>query len=164
MGTLTRDPEVHYTPKGTAIAELTLAINRVTKTDDGQKKEEMTFVDVVLWGRLAEVAQQYLKKGRPAFVEGRLQVESWDDKQTGQKRHRTRVIGENLQLHGAKPEAEKQPSTQPAPAAAGKAPAAAGASKQQRRDPDLDVEPDDIPFRTKIYKELRESRLNRRVI
>jgi single-strand DNA-binding protein len=146
LGTLTRDPEVRHTPKGTQLAELTLAINRVTKTDDGQRREEVTFIDVVLLGRLAEVVQKYLKKGRPAFVEGRIQVERWDDKQTGQKRHLTRVLGENLQLLGAKPEAEKQPSTQPAPATAGKAPAATAASKQQRRDPDLDVEPDDIPF------------------
>src|SRR5258708_6823043 len=82
-GNLTRDPEMRYTPKGTAIADLGLAINRSWKNDDGEKKEETTFVDVTLWGRVAEVAQEYLRKGLPVFIEGRLHLDTWDDKQTG---------------------------------------------------------------------------------
>jgi single-strand DNA-binding protein len=98
IGNLTRDPDLRYTTKGTAVAEFSLAINRVILTESDEKKEEVTFVDVTLWARLAEIAGEYLKKGKPAFIEGRLQLDTWDDKQTGQKRSRLRVIGENLQL------------------------------------------------------------------
>ena len=83
MGNLTRDPEIRFTPKGTAVAELALAINRVWSEEGGEKREEVTFVDVTLWARLAEIAQQYLARGAPAFIEGRLQLDTWDDKQTG---------------------------------------------------------------------------------
>src|SRR6516164_297688 len=95
---VTRDPELRYTPKGTPVAEIGVAINRVYTAADQQKQQEVTFVDVELWARLAEVAAQYLKKGRSVFVEGRLQLKSWDDKQTGQKRSRLIVLGENLQF------------------------------------------------------------------
>jgi len=97
IGNITRDPELKYTPKGNAVTEIGLAVNR-TYTIDGEKREETTFVDVTFWGRTAEVASEYLKKGRPLFVEGRLQLDSWEDKQTGQKRSRLRVIGETLQF------------------------------------------------------------------
>ena len=106
IGNLTRDPEVRYTPKGTAVTEIGLAVNRVYSGEDGEKKEETTFVDVTLWARQAEIAGQYLKKGRPVFIEGRLQLDSWDDKQTGQKRSRLRVVAENLQLLGSRQEGE----------------------------------------------------------
>jgi len=102
MGNLTRDPEVRYTPKGTAVAELGLAINRVYTADNNEKREETTFVDVTLWGRTAEIAGEYLKKGRPVFIEGRLQLDTWDDKQTGQKRSKLKVVGEAMQLMGAR--------------------------------------------------------------
>ena len=95
IGNLTRDPEVRYTPKGTAVAEIGLAVNRIYSGEDGEKKEETTFVDVTLWARQAEIAGQYLKKGRPVFIEGRLQLDTWDDKQTGQKRSRLRVVSES---------------------------------------------------------------------
>jgi single stranded DNA-binding protein len=101
IGNLTRDPEVRYTPKGTQVVELGLAVNRVTKDENGEKKEEVTFVDVTLWARQAEVAGQYLRKGSPVMIEGRLQLDTWDDKQTGQKRSRLRVVAENLQLLGS---------------------------------------------------------------
>jgi single-strand DNA-binding protein len=101
LGNLTRDPEVRYTPKGTAVADLGLAVNRTYTADNGEKREEVTFVDVTFWGRTAEVAGEYLKKGRPVFVEGRLQLDSWDDKQSGQKRTKLKVIGENMQMLGA---------------------------------------------------------------
>jgi single-strand DNA-binding protein len=98
IGNLTRDPEVRYTPKGTAVADLGLAINRVWMNEQNEKQEETTFVDVTLWGRQAELAQQFLTKGRGVYVEGRLQIETWDDKQTGQKRSKLKVVGENLQF------------------------------------------------------------------
>ena len=81
IGNLTRDPELRHTSKGTSVAELGLAINRVWKDESGQKQEETTFVDVTLWGRLADLAQQYLIKGRPVYIEGRLNLDTWDDKE-----------------------------------------------------------------------------------
>jgi single-strand DNA-binding protein len=101
LGNLTRDPEVRYTPKGTAVTDLGLAVNRTYTADNGEKREEVTFVDVTFWGRTAEVAGEYLKKGRPVFIEGRLQLDSWDDKTSGQKRTKLKVIGENMQMLGA---------------------------------------------------------------
>ncbi|MEY2529607.1 MAG: single-strand DNA-binding protein, partial [Verrucomicrobiota bacterium] len=77
------------------------AVNRTYTADNGEKREEVTFVDVTFWGRTAEVAGEYLKKGRPVFVEGRLQLDSWDDKTSGQKRTKLKVIGENMQMLGA---------------------------------------------------------------
>jgi single-strand DNA-binding protein len=103
VGNLTRDPEVRYTPKGTAVTDIGLAVNRVYTTDNNEKREEVTFVDVTLWGRTAEIAGEYLKKGRPCLIEGRLQMDTWDDKQTGQKRSKLKVIGEALQLLGSRP-------------------------------------------------------------
>lgn len=102
MGNLTRDPEIKYTPKGTAVAEIGLAVNRVYSTDQGERREETTFVDVELWGRQAEIAGEYLKKGRPVFIEGRLKLDTWDDKTTGQKRSKMRVVGETMQLLGGR--------------------------------------------------------------
>jgi single-strand DNA-binding protein len=146
LGNLTRDPEVRYTPKGSAVCDLGIAVNRVYTTDSGEKREEVTYVDVVLWSRLAEIAGEYLKKGRPVFIEGRLQMDTWDDKQTGQKRSRLRVVGETMQLLGGRP-----------PGAAG-APAEAGEEDRQARPsgktsapppkPSASAEPDDdeIPF------------------
>src|SRR5690348_15636609 len=103
LGNLTRDPEVRYTPKGSAVCDLGIAVNRIYTTEGGERREEVTYVDVVLWARLAEIAGEYLKKGRPVFIEGRLQMDSWDDKQTGQKRTRLRVVGETMQLLGGRP-------------------------------------------------------------
>jgi single-strand DNA-binding protein len=103
MGNLTRDPELRYTPKGSAVCDLGLAVNRQYSLEGGEKREEVTFVDVVLWARLAEIAAEYLKKGRPVLIEGRLQLDSWDDKQSGQKRSKLRVIGETMQLLGSRP-------------------------------------------------------------
>ena len=103
LGNVTRDPEVRYTPKGSAVCDLGVAVNRAYTTDSGEKREEVTFVDVTLWGRTAEVASEYLKKGRPVFIEGRLQMDTWDDKQTGQKRTRLRGVADNMQLLGGRP-------------------------------------------------------------
>src|SRR2546425_872607 len=95
-GKLTRDPEVRYTPKGTAIAKIGLAVNRTWKNEAGETKEEVTFVDVDAFGRQAEVIGQYFRKGRPILVEGRLKYDQWDDKQTGQKRSRLGVVLEGF--------------------------------------------------------------------
>lgn len=151
IGNLTREVELRYTPKGTAVAEISLAINRHYTGDNGEKKEETTFVDVTLWGRQAEVAGQFLKKGRPCFIEGRLQLESWDDKQTGQKRSKLKVVCENLQFLGGKPgesNAPSQESSEPTPSAALQKQRSQAASGRPAppRDPDLDAEQDDIPF------------------
>lgn len=98
IGNLTRNPEVRYTPKGTAVTDLGLAINRTWSNDQGQKQEETTFVDVTFWGRQAEVLQQYLSKGRGVYVEGRLQMDTWDDRETGKKRSKLKIHGENFQF------------------------------------------------------------------
>ncbi len=100
IGNLTRDPELRYTPKGTAVAELGMAINRFRSNDQGQRQEETTFIDVTLWGRQAELAQQYLTKGRPVYIEGRLQLDTWEDKNSGQKRSKLKVVGEQMQFLG----------------------------------------------------------------
>jgi len=103
LGNLTRDPEIRYTPKGSAVCDLGIAVNRQYTLENGERREEVTYVDVVLWARLAEIAAEYLKKGRPVFIEGRLQLDTWDDKQSGQKRSKLRVIGENMQMLGSRP-------------------------------------------------------------
>lgn len=103
IGNLTRDPELRHTPKGTAVSEISLAINRRWTNDQGQKQEETTFVEVTLWGRQAEVVQQYVTKGSPIYIEGRLQLDSWDDKETGKKRSKLRVIGESFEFLSGKP-------------------------------------------------------------
>src|SRR4030095_4254581 len=102
LGNLTRDPELKDTPKGTAVAQIGLAVNRVYSNDQGEKVEEVTFVDVDLFGRTAEIANEYLRKGRPVLIEGRLKLDTWDDKQTGQKRSRLKIIGEAMQLLGGR--------------------------------------------------------------
>lgn len=102
IGNLTRDPELRFTPSGKAVAELGLAINRIWYNEQNQKQEETTFVDVTLWARQAEIAQQYLTKGSPVYIEGRLNLDTWDDKATGQKRSKLKVVGEGLQLLGTK--------------------------------------------------------------
>jgi single-strand DNA-binding protein len=103
IGNVTRDPEIKYTPKGSAVADVGLAINRTYTNQGGEKVEEVTYVDVELWGRLAEIAGEYAKKGRSIFVEGRLRIDSWEDKQSGQKRNRLKVVGEGMQLLGSRP-------------------------------------------------------------
>lgn len=103
IGNVTRDPEVKFTPKGSAVADVGLAINRNYTLDNGEKREETIFVDVELWGRLAEIAGEYAKKGRPIYIEGRLRMDTWEDKASGQKRSRMKVVGENLQLLGGRP-------------------------------------------------------------
>lgn len=101
MGNLTRDPELRYTPKGTAIAKIGLAVNRTWRAENGEQREEVTFVDVDIFGRTAENVGQYMRKGRPILVEGRLRLDTWDDKNTGQKRSRLGVVAETVQFLGS---------------------------------------------------------------
>jgi len=103
VGNLTRDVELRHTPGGTAVGELGLAVNRTWyDKQSNEKKEEVTFVEVTLWGRQAEVASEYLGKGREVLIEGRLQMDSWDDKQTGAKRYKLKVVGESMTMIGGK--------------------------------------------------------------
>lgn len=103
VGNLTRDPEVKYTTGGTAVAEIGLAVNRTWfDKQSNQRKEDVTFVDVTLWARQAEVAGEYLSKGRSVLIEGRLQLDTWEDKNSGQKRSKLRVVGENMTMLGGR--------------------------------------------------------------
>ncbi|MCB1209145.1 MAG: single-stranded DNA-binding protein [Verrucomicrobiales bacterium] len=171
IGNLTRDPEVRYTPKGTAVCDIGLAVNRVYSTDAGERQEEVTFLDVTLWGRQAEIAQQYLVKGRPVFIEGRLQMDTWEDKQTGQRRSKIKIVGEGMQLLGSRGERDEGGGGGPPPQRApqrqnygggggsgGYGGGGAGASRPPQRAPQAaeddfgdgpiqdGLEGDDIPF------------------
>jgi single-strand DNA-binding protein len=101
-GNLTRAPELRYTPGGTAVAQFGVAVNRKFKNRDGQIQEEATFVDIEVWGRQAETASEYLSKGSPVLIEGRLKLDSWESKQTGEKRSKLRVVGERVQFLGGR--------------------------------------------------------------
>ena len=142
-GNLTRDPELRYTPKGTAIARIGLAINRKWKSETGEMKEEVTFVDVDAFGKTAETIGQYLKKGRPILIEGRLRYDTWEDKQTKQKRSKLGVVLENFQFldsGGGRGEGGEG-----APAASRPAASAAPAASEPAEG-DAPTESDDVPF------------------
>ena len=102
IGNLTRDPELRVTPKGTAICQFGLAINRTFKDESGATRDETTFVDIEAWGKQGETIGKYVTKGRPLFVEGRLKLDSWDDKTTGQKRSKLKIVLENFQFLGGR--------------------------------------------------------------
>jgi single-strand DNA-binding protein len=104
IGNLGKDPEVKYTPQGTAVAKITLATNERFKGKDGNWQDRTEWHNVVLWQRLAEIAGEYLKKGGKVYIEGRLQTRSWDDKQTGQKKYMTEVVASDLVLLGGRGE------------------------------------------------------------
>jgi single-strand DNA-binding protein len=143
VGNLTRDPELRYTPKGTAIAKVGLAVNRIWTSEAGEKNEEVTFVDVDVFGRTAENLAQYMRKGSPILIEGRLRLDQWDDKQTGQKRSKLGVVGEVVQFLGS-PRASEAGAAPAAPRSAGAAAAPAAAEPAGG-----DVPPhegDDVPF------------------
>ena len=144
IGNLTRDPEVRYTPKGSAVADLGLATNRTWRTETGEEKEEVCYVSVVVWGKQAEAAGKYLKKGRPVFVEGRLQFEQWE--KNGEKRSTLKVHCERLQFLGSpggrSAEGEPPPLNEPAPVTAQPSSSKGGGENK----PEPDLEDDDIPF------------------
>ena len=146
VGNLTRDPELRYTPKGTAVAKIGLAVNRNWTSESGEKKEEVTFVDVDIFGRTAENVSQYMRKGRPILVEGRLKLDQWDDKQTGQKRSRLAVVAETVQFLGSPAGAEgggSAPSRPPRPPSAPAAPSGPPEAGGSDAPP---AEDDDVPF------------------
>jgi len=136
-GNLTRDPELRYTPKGTAIAQITLAVNRKWKAETGEMREEVSFIDVDAFGRQAEVIGQYLKKGRPFLVEGRLKQDTWEDKNTKQKQSKIKVVLEGFSFID---------SNRDAAGDAGAAPAAASAPAPEAADTEVPPESDDVPF------------------
>ncbi len=142
VGNLTRDPELRYTPKGTAIAKIGLAVNRVWTNEAGEKKEEVTFVDVDIFGRTAENVGQYMRKGRPIMIEGRLKLDQWDDKATGAKRSKLGVVAETVQFLGSP--AGEGGGAPAAPRAA--RPAAAAAPAAEPVEGDGPPESDDVPF------------------
>ncbi len=139
MGNLTRDIELKHTPSDQSVATIGIAVNRRYTTKDGEKREETTFVDCEAWGRTAEVMSQYLSKGRGVFIEGRLKLDQWDDRETGKKRSKLLVVIENFQFVDSKGGGGGgDGGGQPAPAAA-----AVG----QGNDPDHPpVDEQDIPF------------------
>jgi single-strand DNA-binding protein len=145
-GNLTRDPELRYTPKGTAVVKIGMAINRTWKNEAGETKEEVTFVDVDAFGRTAEVIAQYLKKGRPILMEGRLKYDTWDDKQTNQKRSKLGVVMENFQFmdSGRADGGTGGEPSRPRPASAPSSAASAPASIPEPDGPP--PEEDDVPF------------------
>lgn len=109
VGNLTRDVELRYTPGNTAVAEIGLAVNRSWfDKASNSRKEQTTFIDVTLWGRTAEVANEYLAKGRSVLIEGRLQLDQWQDKESGQNRSKLKVVGENMTMLGGHGESKQQ--------------------------------------------------------
>ena len=111
VGNLTRDPQLKYLPNGTAVAEVSLATNRKWKDSGGQKKTEVTYTDCNLWGRTAEVAAQYLRKGSQVLFEGRLSQDSWTDKTTGDKRTKTYVTVESMTMLGSPRQSDQRPAS-----------------------------------------------------
>ncbi len=143
-GNLTRDPEMRYTPKGTAIASFGLAINRRWKTETGENKEEVTFVDVDAFGRQAEVICQYMKKGRPFLMEGRLKFDQWEDKNTHQKQSKLRVVLETFSFLDSRGPEAGVASGQLAATRTAAAPAAPTGEAVEADGPA--PEQDDVPF------------------
>ena len=141
-GNLTRDPELKALPSGGQVANFGLATNRTYKDKNGQKQEATEFHNIVAFGRTAEVIAQYMKKGRPIFVEGRIQTRSWDDKESGKKNYRTEIVVENFQFgadskggpsrgSGSATESEEQPAPK---------------DDEAIKYPDEEINPEDIPF------------------
>lgn len=131
VGNLGRDPEVRSTPSGQKVANFTLATNRKWNDRDGNRQEQTEWHRIVCWGRQAEIAGQYLTKGKQIYVEGRLQTRSWDDQQSGEKRYMTEIICENFQMLGRRDDPGMGPSYQ---------------NDSASESADADGPEDDIPF------------------
>lgn len=146
IGNLTRDPEVRYTPRGAAVCDVSIAVNRKWRDEQsGEAKEEVTFVDIVVWGKQAESVGQYLRKGSSACFEGRLQQESWEDKQTGQKRSKIKVVADGVQFLGSPNREGGQQSAPPRQQQPARRTAADALDDAQRGQQAGD-DGDDIPF------------------
>lgn len=144
-GNLTRDPEMKALPNGTKVTSFGIATNRTYKDKDNNKQEAVEYHNIVSFGRQAEVISQYLKKGRPVFVEGRIQTRSWDDKTTGEKKYRTEIVVDNFQFGPSVPGMAGTPSSS--------VPADKNVPKDTNEPPmdsikypEEDINPDDIPF------------------
>lgn len=150
LGSLTRDPEIRYTAGGSAVTEVSLAVNRQwTDRQSNERKEEVTFVEVTLWGRTAEIAGEYLSKGRPCMIEGRLQLDQWQEKETGKNRSKLKVVGESLQLLSSSSGGDSQGPGQPKPSGGNRMQQMRG--QQESRTPDASFYDDagsdgDAPF------------------
>lgn len=144
IGNLTRDPELKFTPKGTAVCEIGLAMNRNYTTESGERREEVVFVSISYFGPRAETLAKWTKKGKPLYVEARLKNETWDDKTTGEKRTKLALIGENFQFLGGK-DSDSEPAERPRRPAE-RPTARREAPPRPPRDADLDADDDDIPF------------------
>jgi single-strand DNA-binding protein len=142
-GNLTRDPELKALPSGGQVVNFGLATNRTYKDKSGDKQEATEFHNIVAFGRTAEVIAQYMKKGRPIFVEGRIQTRSWEGKEDGKKQYRTEIVVDNFQFGadgaargGASPSASRGSEEHPAPKD----------SSETIKYPDEEINPEDIPF------------------
>jgi single-strand DNA-binding protein len=151
LGNLTRDPELRYLASGTAVTDVGLAVNERRKNANGEWIEETTFVDVTVWGRTAEIMSEYLSKGSPVLIEGRLKTDAWEDKQTGQKRSKLKVVADRMQMVGAKGQGGGTGGG-PRPAAARQSAQDSAYSQAAPPDEAFDAPPaepsggDDIPF------------------
>ncbi len=146
IGNLTRDPELRFTPKGTAVADIGLAMSRTYKTQDGQDREEVCFVTVEVWGRQAETAGQYLSKGSPVFIEGELKFESWTNKE-GKKQSTLKVRAERVQFLGRPKNADyKDGGGSSKPARPAQDHDSGGHSSSSFDDAAPAADDDDIPF------------------
>jgi len=153
MGNLTRDPELRTTEAGLAIAKFGMAMNRSFKSQNGESREEVTFVDVDSFGRQAEMVAKYFTKGRPILVEGRLRLDQWESS-SGEKRSRLVVVLDNFQFVGARSEeaaaaeaVPEEPGTSPPPSPAPPATREKlGGSRAAKKVPAQDPDDDDIPF------------------
>ncbi len=146
-GNLTRDPELRYTPKGSAVATIDIAINRTWNDESGQKKEEVTFVSITAFGKQAEAISQYCKKGKAILVEGRLKLDQWDDKTTGQKRSKLGVVLETCQFLGEPSNQTHSNQTRATPSRQPELPTAGvpTSGKSPNNHNPIDAE-DDVPF------------------
>lgn len=144
-GNLTRDPEIRALPSGQQVASFAIATNRTYKDRDGNKKEASEFHNVVAFGRLADLIGQYMKKGRPIFVEGRIQTRSWDDKNSGEKKYRTEIVVENFQF-GPAGQGERSGGDYGGAPARGSAKADDSDKGGDIEYPQEDISPEDIPF------------------
>ncbi len=142
-GNLTRDPELKALPSGSQVVNFGIATNRVYKDKDGSKKETTEFHNLVAFGRTAEIIAQYCKKGRPIYVEGRLQTRSWDDKESGNKRYRTEIIIDNFQF-GA--DGGRGGSETSSPSSQDSQENSASETGRDIKYPDEEINPEDIPF------------------
>ena len=145
MGNLTRDPELRQAPSGAKVADLGLAVSETWRDKSGQTKEVTCFVDVVVWDKLAELCQQYLAKGRPVLVEGRLQMDEWKNQQ-GEKRSKLRVRADTVKFLGTPQKRDEAAPQHTAPAGQAAAPAHAAAAAEEQHPGDLASDTEALPF------------------